>query len=168
MATLKKIVPHLWFQSDPQEAVKFYTSIFKNSKIGRIAYYSNEGFDHHKHHEGEVLTIEFELDGNKFLALNGGPDFKFNEAISFMIFCKDQKEINYYWDKLTTGGEEQQCGWLKDKFGISWQVVPEKMIDWTTDTDPKKVKSFMHAMFQMKKLDMDVLERAHDGEMVEV
>ena len=168
MATLKPIIPHLWFEQNPEDAVKFYTSVFKNSKIGKTSYFTEEGFEIHHQPAGSVLTIEFEIDGNKFIALNGGPGFKFNEAVSFMIPCKDQKEIDYYWNKLSDGGEEQDCGWLKDKYGLSWQVVPEKMIDWVADKDKKKVARLMKAQFTMKKFDIETLEKAFNGELVEV
>jgi len=167
MATVKKIIPHLWFAKGAEEAAKFYTSIFRDSRIGRTSYYTDEGSEQHHHKAGDVLTVEFELNGTQFLALNGGPEFKFNEAISLMIMCKDQEEIDHYWNKLTEGGEERECGWLKDKFGLSWQVVPDKMPDWITDNDPKKVARVMHEQFKMKKYDYATLERAFSGDLVD-
>ena len=126
MATMKKITPNLWFDSVAEEAVNFYVSVFKNSKIGRKSYYTKEGFEYHKKPVGTLLTIEFQIEGEDFVALNAGPEFQFSEAVSFIVNCKNQEEINYYWNKLSQGGpvEAQQCGWLKDKFGVSWQIVP--------------------------------------------
>lgn len=168
MATVRQIIPHLWFEKNPEEAVEFYTTqVFKDSKIIRKSYYTKEGFEEHKHPAGEVLTLEFDLEGNRFVALNGGPGFTFNESVSFMITCKNQEEIDHYYDTLSKGGEQQQCGWCKDKFGVVWQVIPEKMMDWTTDKDTKKVERMLHEMFKMKKLDMEVLEKAFKGELVE-
>src|SRR3954470_17448704 len=121
----QKIAPCLWYDTQAEDAAKFYVSIFKNKKIGRVAHYSKEGFEIHKRPAGSVMTVEFELDGQRFLALNGGAIFKLNEAVSFQVFCEDQKEIDHYWEKLqASGGEPGPCGWLKDKFGLSWQVVP--------------------------------------------
>jgi len=169
MATIQKIVPNLWFVSNAEEAVKYYTSIFKNSKVGRIARYGNEGQDITKKKPGEVLTIEFEIEGTPFVALNGSQEnFTFNESISFIVNCKDQKEIDYYWDKLTPGGDPkaQVCGWLKDKFGVSWQINSTELSDMVVDKDVEKVDRVMQAMFKMKKLDIAVLKKAYNGEAV--
>ena len=168
MLSSPKIVPCLWFDTQAEEAARFYTGIFKNSKIGTIARYSEAGHEVHGRAAGTVMTVEFELDGQKFTALNGGPHFKFNEAISFQIMCQDQKEVDHYWNKLSQGGDPsaQQCGWLKDKFGLSWQVVPTPLLEMLTDPDREKADRTMEAMLQMKKLDIAELERAHDGEAV--
>ncbi|HET6779164.1 MAG TPA: VOC family protein [Gemmatimonadales bacterium] len=168
MVTSNPIVPCLWFDTQAEEAARFYTGVFKNSKIGTIARYSEAGHEVHGRAAGSVMTVEFELNGQKFTALNGGPHFKFNEAISFQIMCKDQEEVDYYWNKLSQGGDPsaQQCGWLKDKFGLSWQVVPTPLLEMLTDPDREKADRTMEAMLQMKKLDIAELERAHDGEAV--
>src|SRR3989337_397056 len=148
MATMQKITSNLWFNKEAEEAVKYYTSIFKNSKIGRIARYGKEGQEIHGMPEGTVMTVEFQLEGQTFLALNGGPHFKFNEAISFIINCENQEEIDYYWDKLTMGGDEkaQICGWLKDKEGLSWQVVPTVLDEMISNPDPARSQPVMKAM----------------------
>jgi predicted 3-demethylubiquinone-9 3-methyltransferase (glyoxalase superfamily) len=160
---MQKISPCLWFDDNAEEAVKFYLSIFKNSKVGNVTRYGKEGYEIHKKKEGSVMTIDFEIEGQKFLALNGGPIFKFNEAISFQIYCDTQEEIDYYWEKLTEGGDKnaQVCGWLKDKFGVSWQVVPIAMIKMLQDKDSKKTERVMKAMLQMHKLDIDALTKAY-------
>jgi predicted 3-demethylubiquinone-9 3-methyltransferase (glyoxalase superfamily) len=166
MATkIQKITPNLWFADQAGEAAKFYTSVFKNSKIGRTSYYGKEGYEIHGMKEGTILTVEFELDGQKFTALNGGPVFKFNEAVSFIINCDTQDEIDYYWEKLSEGGDKnaQQCGWLKDKFGLSWQVVPTALGDMLQDKDSKKSERVMKVMLKMKKLDLEKLEQAYEG-----
>jgi len=163
---MQKISPCLWFDDNAEEAVKFYVSIFKNSKVGNVTRYGKEGYEIHKKKEGSVMTIDFEIEGQKFLALNGGPIFKFNEAISFQIYCDTQEEIDYYWEKLTEGGDKnaQVCGWLKDKFGVSWQVVPIAMIKMLQDKDSKKTERVMKAMLQMQKLDIDALTKAYREE----
>ncbi len=145
MTISNKITPCLWFDTQAEEAANFYCSVFKNSRINRTAYYSKEGQEMHKMPAGSVLTVEFELNGNKFLALNAGPAFKFTEAVSFMIECDTQEEIDYYWDKLKEGGDPraQQCGWLKDRYGLSWQVVPAKWADMMVDTDREKADRAM-------------------------
>jgi predicted 3-demethylubiquinone-9 3-methyltransferase (glyoxalase superfamily) len=160
---MQKISPCLWFDDNAEDAVKFYVSIFKNSKVGNVTRYGKEGYEIHKKKEGSVMTIDFEIEGQKFLALNGGPIFKFNEAISFQIYCDMQEEIDYYWEKLTEGGDKnaQVCGWLKDKFGVSWQVVPIAMIKMLQDKDSKKTERVMKAMLQMHKLDIDALTKAY-------
>ena len=151
----------LWFDGQAEEAANYYASIFENSKVGRISHYTEAG----PRPAGSVLTVEFELNGQKFVALNGGPEFTFNEAISFQIFCEDQDEVDYYWSKLTEGGEESVCGWLKDKYGLSWQVIPKGLIEMLTDSDPEKAKRTTEAMFGMSKLDIEALERAYAGEV---
>ena len=162
---MKKMTPCLWFDGNAEEAVKFYASIFKKSKIGRIARFGKEGFEIHGRKAGTVLTVEFDLNGQSFVALNGGPQFKFNEAVSFQVFCKTQKEIDYYWTKLSAGGDEraQQCGWLKDKFGLSWQVVPSVLGSWMTDKDLRKSDRVMKALLLMKKLNLKGLQKAYKG-----
>ena len=163
---MQKISPCLWFDDNAEDAVKFYVSIFKNSKAGNVTRYGKEGYEIHKKKEGSVMTIDFEIEGQKFLALNGGPIFKFNEAISFQIYCDTQEEIDYYWEKLTEGGDKnaQVCGWLKDKFGVSWQVVTIAMIKMLQDKDSKKTERVMKAMLQMHKLDIDALTKAYQEE----
>ena len=163
---MQKISPCLWFDDNAEDAVKFYVSIFKNSKVGNVTRYGKEGYEIHKKKEGSVMTIDFEIEGQKFLGLNGGPIFRFNEAISFQIYCDTQEEIDYYWEKLTEGGDKnaQVCGWLKDKFGVSWQVVPIAMIKMLQDKDSKKTERVMKAMLQMQKLDIDALTKAYQEE----
>jgi predicted 3-demethylubiquinone-9 3-methyltransferase (glyoxalase superfamily) len=160
---MQKISPCLWFDDNAEDAVKFYASIFKNSKVGNVTRYGKEGYEIHKKKEGSVMTIDFEIEGQNFLALNGGPIFKFNEAISFQIYCDTQEEIDYYWGKLTEGGDKnaQVCGWVKDKFGVSWQVVPITLIKMLQDKDSKKTERVMSAMLQMHKLDIDALTKAY-------
>jgi predicted 3-demethylubiquinone-9 3-methyltransferase (glyoxalase superfamily) len=163
---MQKITPFLWFKDNAEEAAKFYTSIFKNSKIGRILRYSEEvaKVSQSGQPAGSVLTIEFEIEGQKFVALNGGPEFKFNESISFVVNCETQKEVDYFWEKLTAdGGEESQCGWLRDKFGVSWQVTPTALIDMLHDKDPEKPGRVMKAMLQMQKIDIEKLKAAYRG-----
>lgn len=166
MAITQKIVPNLWFEDQAEEAARYYVSIFKDASIGRITKYGKEGYDIHKQPEGKVMTVEFEIEGQKYLGLNGGPDFKFNESISFIVYCETQEEIDYYWNKLNQGGDPnaQQCGWLKDKFGLSWQIVPIQLDDWMASSDKEKAGRTMNAMLQMKKLDLSTLERAYNGE----
>jgi predicted 3-demethylubiquinone-9 3-methyltransferase (glyoxalase superfamily) len=160
---MQKISPCLWFDNNAEEAVKFYVSIFKNSKFGNVTHYGKEGYEIHKKKEGTVMTIDFEIEGQKFLALNGGPIFRFNEAISFQIYCETQDEVDYYWDKLTEGGDKnaQVCGWLKDKFGVSWQVVPNVLVKMLQDKDSKKTENVMRVMLQMQKLDINALTKAY-------
>ena len=158
---MPKIRPCLWFDTQAEDAAKFYVSAFKNSKLGAIAHYGEEGFEIHGKPAGSVMTVEFELNGEEFLALNGGPHFKFNEAVSFEIHCKDQEEVDYYWKMLTeNGGSEGPCGWLKDRFGLSWQVVPERIIELMGDPDKKKAGRVMNAMLKMKKIVVADLEKA--------
>jgi predicted 3-demethylubiquinone-9 3-methyltransferase (glyoxalase superfamily) len=160
----QKIAPCLWFDSQAEEAANFYVSVFKNSKITQISRYPKAGQETHHQKPGSVLTVAFELDGQAFTALNGGPIFKFNEALSLQIFVEDQKEYDYYWDQLTPGGDPKShvCGWLKDRYGLSWQVVPRKMLDWWTHADEKSERAFA-AMMKMGKLDIAALERAYEG-----
>ena len=160
---MQKITPCLWFDSNAVEAVKFYTSIFKKSKIRKIARYTEEGYEIHGRPAGTVMTIEFELKGQTFTALNGGPVFKFNEAISFQVNCKTQEELDYYWKKLSKGGDEkaQQCGWLKDKYGVSWQIVPSVLAEMLQDKDAEKRGRVMNALLQMTKLDIQRLKQAY-------
>src|SRR5207247_9843476 len=161
---MQKITPFLWFAHQAEEAVTFYTSIFKNSKIGRILRYSEEAAKASGQRPGSVLTIEFEIEGQKFVALNGGPQFKFNESISFVVNCKTQEEVDYFWEKLTAGGgQESECGWLKDKFGLSWQITPIVLIDMLNDKDPKKAERGMKAMMQMQKIEINKLKAAYAG-----
>src|SRR5216117_1750423 len=151
---MQKISPCLWFDNNAEEAVEFYISVFKNAKIGNVIQYGKEG--------GNVMTIDFEIEGQKFLALNGGPIFKFNEAISFQIYCETQEQVDYYWEKLSVGGDKnaQQCGWLKDKFGLSWQVVTTVLLTMLQDKDSNKKERVMKAMLQMHKLDINALTKA--------
>jgi predicted 3-demethylubiquinone-9 3-methyltransferase (glyoxalase superfamily) len=167
MASTKPITPCLWFDTQAEEAARYYTSIFKNSKLGNISRYDEAGHDVHGKPAGSVLTVEFELNGQRFTALNGGPHFKFNEAVSFQIMCESQEEVDYYWNKLSEGGDPkaQQCGWLKDKFGLSWQVIPTEMIQMLSDKDREKRSRAMEAMLQMKKLDVRELRRAYEGKV---
>src|SRR2546429_5330414 len=161
---MQQITPCLWFDSNAEEAVKFYTSIFRKSKIGKIARYTEEGNEIHGRPAGTVMTIEFELNGQTFTALNGGPVFKFNEAISFQVNCKSQGELDYYWEKLSKGGDEkaQQCGWLKDRYGLSWQIVPIVLGKMLQDKNAEKSERGMKALLQMKKLDIKTLQQAYD------
>ena len=162
MATMQKITANLWFDRQAEEAAQYYTSIFKNASIGRISHYGKEGFEIHGMPEGTVMVVEFSLEGQQFVALNGGPHFTFNEAVSFIVHCDSQEEVDYYWKKLSEGGDEkaQMCGWLKDKFGLSWQVVPVILPALLTALDTEKSGKVMKAMLQMKKLDIAVLQQA--------
>ncbi len=150
----------LWFNGQAEEAASHYTSIFENSKLGRVGRYTEAG----PGPAGSVLAVEFELNGQKFVGLNGGPQFTFNESISFQIYCDDQDEVDYYWSKLAEGGEESVCGWLKDKYGVSWQVIPSMLIDMVSDPDPEKAKRATEAMLAMTKLDIAALQKAHASE----
>jgi predicted 3-demethylubiquinone-9 3-methyltransferase (glyoxalase superfamily) len=158
--TAQKITPCLWFDSQAEEAAKFYASVFKNSKIGKISHYGKEGFEIHGRTAGTVMTVELEIDGQKFVALNGGPHFRFNEAVSFQVHCDSQQEIDYFWSKLGEGGQEQPCGWLKDKFGLSWQVIPKALPEMLMDENSDKAQRVMRSMLQMRKIDLAALERA--------
>jgi predicted 3-demethylubiquinone-9 3-methyltransferase (glyoxalase superfamily) len=158
---MQKITPCLWFEGNGQEAADFYLSVFPNAKKGRVSYYG-EGAPLPA---GTLLTVELELEGQQFLILNGGPYVKFNDAVSFTVYCETQEEVDYYWDKLTAdGGLEVQCGWLKDKFGVSWQITPTIMAQYVTDSDPEKVSRVMQTMMKMIKLDIATLQRAYNGE----
>jgi predicted 3-demethylubiquinone-9 3-methyltransferase (glyoxalase superfamily) len=160
-----KITPCLWFDDRAEEAAEFYTKVFPNSKIGKIARYGEAGREVHRKKPGTVLTVAFELDGQPFTALNGGPEFEFSEAISFQVSCETQKEVDFYWAKLSEGGDEaaQQCGWLKDRFGVSWQIVPSILPDLVGDPTSEKSQRAMKAMMGMKKLDIAELKRAYTG-----
>jgi len=161
---MQKITPSLWFDHQAEEAAKFYTSIFKNSKAGRILRCSERAAEKTGRPIGSVLTIEFEIESQKFVALNGGPLFKFNESISFVVNCETQEEVDYFWEKLTAdGGEESACGWLKDKFGVSWQIVPTVLIDMLHDKDSEKSERVTNAMLQMQKIDIRKLKTAYEG-----
>ncbi len=159
---MQKITPCLWFDDNAEAAAKFYTSVFKNSKVGKISRYGKEGYEIHGNPEGTVLTVEFELNGQTFTALNGGPVFKFNEAISFQVHCKSQNEVDYYWETLSEGGEKGQCGWLKDQYGVSWQIVPTVLGEMLADKDAEKSERVMKALLQMKKLDIATLKQAYE------
>ena len=160
MATLTRITPCLWFDDQGEEAAELYTGIFDNSRILQVSHYGSAG----PRPEGMVMTVSFELDGQEFLALNGGPEFKFDEAISFQVNCEDQEEIDYFWDKLSDGGSEGPCGWLKDKFGVSWQIVPTRQMNVIlADPDREKAQRVMKAVLGMGKLDIAELQRAADG-----
>ncbi len=165
MPVNQRITPCLWFDDQGEEAAQFYTSIFKNSKIVTVARYGEVGKESHGRPPGSVMTVAFELDGQAFLALNGGPVFKFNEAISLTVNCETQEEVDYYWEKLSAGGDEkaQMCGWLKDKYGLSWQVVPTVLPKLMSDPDTEKSGRAMAAMLKMKKIDIGELERAVAG-----
>ncbi len=160
---MQKIRPFLWFDDKAEEAARFYCAIFKNSKIGTVARYGDAGAVVSGQSKGTVMTVNFRLDGQEFIALNGGPIFKFTEAISFVVNCKTQKEVDYYWEKLSKGGKESQCGWLKDKFGVSWQVVPTGIGQLFGGKNPKKSERAMQAMLKMSKLDIVKLKKAYEG-----
>ena len=153
---MQTITPCLWFDTEGEDAAKFYTSVFPNSKIVEVARYGSAG----PRTEGTVMTVDFELDGQPFIALNGGPDFTFNEAISFQVNCKTQEEVDSYWNTLSAGGEEGPCGWLKDRFGLSWQIIPTVLPELLSDPDREKSQRVMKAMLSMKKIEIDELERA--------
>ncbi len=156
---MQKITPCLWFDTQGEEAARFYTSVFPNSRILDVAYYGEAG----PREAGSVMTVEFELDGQKFLALNGGPQFTFSEAISFQVHCETQEEVDRFWSALSEGGEEGPCGWLKDRFGLSWQIVPQRLGELLGDSDAAKSQRVMSAMLEMKKIQIDELERAAEG-----
>ncbi len=159
----QQITPCLWFDKNAEEAVNFYITVFRNSRIANIVYFGHAGQETHGGKPGAVLAIDFELDGQKFSCLNGGPHFKFSEAVSFQIPCETQEEIDYYWSALTKGGNESDCGWLKDKFGLSWQVFPGRLLAMLRDPDRAKADRAMSAMMKMKKIDLATIERAYAG-----
>jgi predicted 3-demethylubiquinone-9 3-methyltransferase (glyoxalase superfamily) len=154
---MPRITPFLWFENQAEEAARYYVSLFKNSKINRVTRWADAG----PGPKGSVLIVEFELDGQLFTALNGGPEFKFNEAVSFFVHCKTQAEIDDHWKKLTAGGQEGDCGWLKDKYGVSWQVAPDALIEMLNDPDRQKASRVMAAMMKMKKIDLAALKQAY-------
>ena len=156
---MQKITPFLWFDNNAEEAANFYVSVFKNSKLLNIARYGEVG----PGPNGTVMTVEFELNGQEFVALNGGPQFKFNEAISFVVNCDTQEEVDYYWERLSEGGEKSRCGWLKDKFGVGWQVTPTILGKLMADNDQEKANRVMQAMLKMDKLEIEPLQRAYEG-----
>jgi predicted 3-demethylubiquinone-9 3-methyltransferase (glyoxalase superfamily) len=156
---MQKITPFLWFDDQAEEAMNYYVSIFKNSKAGNVTRYGDAG----PGPKGSVMTVSFELEGQPFTALNGGPHFKFTEAISFVVDCATQEEVDELWDKLSEGGQTQQCGWLKDKFGLSWQIVPSVLMELMQDPDPRKAQRVMEAMLQMTKIDIAQLRQAYAG-----
>src|SRR3954469_13851332 len=160
---MQKITPFLWFDSQAEQAAKFYTSVFKKSKILSVTRYPDVGQETTGRAPGSVMTVDFTIEGQRFTALNGGPVFKFNESISFVVHCKTQKEVDYYWKKLTAGGKEIQCGWLRDKFGVSWQIVPEAFLEVWKSKDHGKRERVMAAMMQMVKLDLAKLKAAAKG-----
>ena len=166
MASIRAITPCLWFDNQAEEAARYYTGIFKNSRIGKISRYGEAGREVTRKEPGSVMMVTFELEGQPFAALNGGPEFQFSEAVSFMIPCKDQKELDYYWDKLSQDGDPnaQMCGWLKDKYGLSWQVVPAMLDEMLGDPNSERSQRAMEAMLSMKKIDIATLERAYAGE----
>jgi predicted 3-demethylubiquinone-9 3-methyltransferase (glyoxalase superfamily) len=165
MIKMSKITPCLWFDSQAEDAARFYTKIFKKSRIVKVTRYGEAGHEIHQRPAGTVMTVLFELEGQSFTALNGGPIFKFSEAISLQVMCSTQKEADYYWDKLTAGGDPkaQVCGWLKDKYGLSWQVVPKGALELLSEPKSKKSQRAFAAMMQMKKLDLAALKRAYEG-----
>jgi predicted 3-demethylubiquinone-9 3-methyltransferase (glyoxalase superfamily) len=162
---MQKITPFLWFDNNAEEAVNSYVAIFKNSKVGKVTRYNEASAKAAGRPEGSVMTMEFQLEGQNFVAINGGPHFKFTEAISFVVDCETQEEVDYFWEKLTAdGGQESQCAWLKDRYGLSWQIVPRVLIEMLGDKDAQKAQRVMAAMLQMKKIDIATLKRAYDGE----
>jgi len=165
VAVIQKITPCLWFDYQAEEAARFYVSLFPNSAMGAVTRYGKEGFEVHGRPEGSVLTVSFRLEGQEFTALNGGPRFKFSEAISFVVRCETQTEVDRYWERLGEGGDEraQQCGWVRDKFGVSWQIVPAALFEMMSGPDKEKSGRAMRAMLQMKKLDLPALRRAYEG-----
>jgi predicted 3-demethylubiquinone-9 3-methyltransferase (glyoxalase superfamily) len=162
--TAHKITPCLWFDGQAEEAAKMYVAIFPNARILRTSHYGKEGHDTHGREAGSVMTVEFEIEGQRFVALNSGPLFKFNEAVSFQVHCETQEEIDYFWSRLAEHGEEGPCGWLKDRFGLSWQIVPSVLPDMLMDPDAVKAGRVTRAFLQMKKFDIEALERACQGQ----
>lgn len=165
MPTIKqRITPFLWFDTEAEEAAKFYTSVFEDSRVKRISRYGEAGREVHGKEAGSVMTVEFEIDGQAFVALNGGPQIKFNEAISFQVLCDTQNEIDHFWSKLSQGGSEGQCGWLKDKYGVSWQIVPSILPRMMANADGAKKERVMNALLKMTKFDVETLQRAYAGQ----
>ena len=166
MPIIQKITPCLWFDNQAEEAANFYVSLFNNSAVGVVTRYGKEGFEVHGRPEGSVLTVSFRIEGQEFTALNGGPHFKFSEAISFVVRCETQTEVDHFWNRLGEGGDEraQQCGWLKDKYGVSWQIVPIALFELLGGTDTQGAQRVMRAMLQMEKLDLAALRRAYEGD----
>jgi predicted 3-demethylubiquinone-9 3-methyltransferase (glyoxalase superfamily) len=156
---MPQVTPCLWFDTEGEDAAQLYTSVFPNSRIVKVSRYDSAG----PRQDQTVMTVDFELDGKPFVALNGGPEFKFNEAVSFQVFCESQDEVDHYWTKLSEGGEEGPCGWLKDRFGLSWQIVPKRLMELLSDPDRERSQRAMAAMLEMKKLDIAGLERAAEG-----
>lgn len=167
MQITQKITPCLWFDDQAEEAARFYTRVFPDSRIVRMTRYGSEGFEIHGRPAGSVMSVEFELNGQPFTALNGGPVFMFNEAVSFQVICETQEEIDFYWDTLSAGGDAraQQCGWLKDRYGLSWQVIPRVLSEWVDDPDSEAGRRTMRTMLQMKKIDLGKIRAAHEGAM---
>ena len=165
MPTIHQIVPCLWFDGQAEDAATFYVYVFERSRINRVSRYTEVGREVHGQRPGSVMVVDFELEGQPFTALNGGPQFKFNEAISLQVMCETQSEVDRHWEKLTAGGDEkaQQCGWLKDKFGVSWQIVPAILPELLVDSDSARAARTMGAMLKMKKLDIEALKKAHSG-----
>jgi predicted 3-demethylubiquinone-9 3-methyltransferase (glyoxalase superfamily) len=161
---VQKITPFLWFDDKAEEAANFYVSLFKNSKIGNVSRYDEAGAKISGRPNGSVMVATFQLEGQEFVALNGGPHFKFTEAVSFVVNCETQQEVDEFWERLSEGGEEGQCGWLKDKYGLSWQIVPSVLTKMLKDQDPQKAKRVMEAMIQMKKIDIPSLKQAYEGQ----
>jgi len=159
----QRITPFLWFDNQAEEAVNFYVSIFKNARIESITRYDDEGARAAGRPKGSVMTVAFELDGQQFTALNGGPHFRFTEAVSLVVNCETQQEVDHFWERLSAGGQQVQCGWLKDRFGLSWQVVPTVLVEMLQDKDPEKSKRVMAAMLKMIKLDIEGLKKAYEG-----
>lgn len=161
---MKDLVTCLWFDSEAEEAANFYASVFEDAGVGEISRYGKEGREVHGKPEGAAMTVEFDIGGRAFIALNGGPAFQFNEAISLQVICETQEEVDYYWERLSDGGDEgaRRCGWLKDRFGLSWQVVPALLLELLKDPDPDKAGRVMNAMLQMEKIDIAMLQRAYE------
>lgn len=168
MAQVQRITPFLWFDTQAEEAAKFYTSVFKNSRIVRVSKYPKAGQEVHHKPAGSVMTVDFEIEGQPFTAINAGPEFKFTEAVSFVVHCKNQEEIDYFWEKLGAGGDPkaQQCGWLKDRYGLSWQVTPDILLDMINDKDEEARTRGFRAMMTMKKINIAELKRAFAGDTV--
>jgi predicted 3-demethylubiquinone-9 3-methyltransferase (glyoxalase superfamily) len=162
--TKQKITPCLWFDTQAEEAANFYISVFKNSRIKHVSRYGKAGREVHGKEAGSVMVVEFEIDGQSFTALNGGPHFKFNEAVSFQVSCETQAEIDHFWSRLSQGGQESRCGWLKDKYGVSWQIVPSVLPQMMASADGATADRVMNAVLKMKKFDLDVLNRAYAGQ----